>query len=96
MEHRWGGRLCLSWNSVPAFGEQEERVFSAACQNGLGTVKGTLSGMLVAELALGMRSPLLDDFQACAQPSRLPPEPFLSLGANMTMRWKEWQAGIEL
>lgn len=96
MEHRWGGRLCLSMNSVPAFGEQEQRVFSAACQNGLGTVKGTLSGMLAAELALGMRSPELDDFQASPQPSRLPPEPFLSLGANMTMRWKGWQAGIEL
>lgn len=96
MEHRWGGRLCLSLNSVPAFGEQEERVFSAACQNGLGTVKGTLSGMLAAELALNLRSPQLDDFQASAQPSRLPPEPFLSIGANMTMRWKEWQAGIEL
>lgn len=96
MEHRWGGRLCLSLNSVPAFGEQDERVFSAACQNGLGTVKGTLSGMLAAELAVSGRSPMLDEFQACAQPSRLPPEPFLSLGANMTMRWKEWQAGIEL
>lgn len=96
MEHRWGGRLCLSWNSVPAFGEQDERVFSAACQNGLGTVKGTLSGMLAAELAVNGRSPVLDEFQACAQPSRLPPEPFLSLGANMTMRWKEWQAGIEM
>jgi len=96
MDHRWGGRLCLSLNSVAAFGEQEERVFSAACQNGLGTVKGTLSGLLAAELALNQRSTLLDDFQASAQPSRLPPEPFLSLGANMTMRWKEWQAGIEL
>jgi len=96
MEHRWGGRLCLSWNSVPAFGELDERVYSAACQNGLGTVKGTLSGMLAAELAVNGRSPLLDEFQACAQPSRLPPEPFLSLGANMTMRWKEWQAGIEV
>lgn len=96
MEHRWGGRLCLSWNSVPAFGELEERVFSAVCQNGLGTVKGTLSGMLAAELAVNGRSPLLDEFQACAQPRRLPPEPFLSVGANMTMRWKEWLAGIEV
>lgn len=95
MEYRWGGRLCLSLNSVPAFGELEERVYSAACQNGLGTVKGTLSGMLAAELAVNGRSPALDEFQA-AQPKKLPPEPFLSLGANMTLRWKEWQAGIEV
>ncbi|GAA3713872.1 FAD-binding oxidoreductase [Oceanisphaera sediminis] len=96
MEHRWGGRLCLSWNSVPAFGELEDRVFSAACQNGLGTVKGTLSGMMAAELAVRRQSPLLEEFTRCDAPRRLPPEPFLSVGANLTMRWKEWLAGIEL
>ncbi|MEH6578466.1 MAG: FAD-binding oxidoreductase [Amphritea sp.] len=96
MEHRWGGRLCLSWNSMPAFGEVEERVFSAACQNGLGTVKGTLSGMMAAELAVLGSSTMLDEYLAHEQPKGLPPEPFLSLGANMTMKWKEWQAGIEL
>ena len=36
MEHRWGGRLCLSWNNVPVFGELEENMFAACCQNGLG------------------------------------------------------------
>ncbi|WMC11671.1 FAD-binding oxidoreductase [Oceanimonas pelagia] len=96
MEHRWGGRLCLSWNSVPAFGELESRVYSAACQNGLGTVKGTLSGMLAVDLALNHRSELLDEFMSYEAPRRLPPEPFLSVGANLTMRWKEWLAGIEL
>ncbi len=96
MEHRWGGRLCLSWNSMPAFGEVEERVYAAACQNGLGTVKGTLSGMMAAELAVLGRSAMLDEFLEHEQPKHLPPEPFLSLGANMTMKWKEWQAGVEL
>ena len=37
MEYRWGGRLCLAWNNVPAFGEVEEGLFSACCQNGIGT-----------------------------------------------------------
>ncbi|WP_370279128.1 NAD(P)/FAD-dependent oxidoreductase [Pontibacterium sp.] len=96
MEHRWGGRLCLSWNSMPAFGEVEKRVWSACCQNGLGTVKGTLSGMMAAEQAVLGSSEMLTEFLDHQQPKLLPPEPFLSLGANMTMRWKEWQAGIEL
>ncbi|ANG61682.1 oxidoreductase [Marinobacterium aestuarii] len=96
MEHRWGGRLCLSWNSMPAFGEVEPRVWAAACQNGLGTVKGTLSGMMAAEQAVLGSSPLLTQFLDHQQPRKLPPEPFLSMGANMTMRWKEWQAGIEM
>ncbi|WP_438464125.1 NAD(P)/FAD-dependent oxidoreductase [Marinomonas sp. PE14-40] len=96
MEHRWGGRLCLSWNSMPAFGEVETRIWSAACQNGLGTVKGTLSGMMAAEQAVLGKSDMLSEFLIHQAPAVLPPEPFLSLGAKVTMRWKEWQAGIEL
>jgi glycine/D-amino acid oxidase-like deaminating enzyme len=96
MEYRWGGRLCLTWNSVPAFGELEARVWSACCQNGLGTVKGTLSGMMAAEMAVLGQSELLSEFLIHESPKKLPPEPFLSIGANTTMRWKEWQAGLEL
>ncbi|PPC75834.1 FAD-dependent oxidoreductase [Pokkaliibacter plantistimulans] len=96
MEHRWGGRLCLTMNSVPAFGEVEERIWSACAQNGLGTVKGTLSGMMAAEIATQQQSPLLSDFLAHNPPQKLVPEPFLSLGGNLTMRFKEWQAGADL
>ncbi|MCY0967299.1 NAD(P)/FAD-dependent oxidoreductase [Parathalassolituus penaei] len=96
MEHLWGGRLCLSMNSVHAFGELEQRVWSACCQNGLGTVKGTLAGIMAARLATGSRSVDLEKFQQQAAPTRLMPEPFLSIGANAVMRFKEWQAGIEL
>ena len=45
-EFSWGGRVCLSLNGAPAFGELDENLFSACCSNGLGTVKGTLAGKL--------------------------------------------------
>lgn len=96
MEYRWGGRLCLSLNSMPAFGELEPGIWSACCQNGLGTVKGTLSGMMAADAAVQGDSELLREFKVHEAPKKLPMEPFLSVGANATMRWKEWQAGIEL
>ena len=96
MDYRWGGRLCLSWNGVPAFGEIEEGLFSACCQNGLGTSKGTLAGMLAAELATQSNSPLVAKILACEAPKRLPPEPLAWLGANARMRWGEWKAGREL
>ena len=96
MEYRWGGRLCLSWNGVPAFGEIEDGLFSACCQNGLGTSKGTLAGMLAAELAAQGNSPLVAKMLACEAPKRLPPEPLAWLGANARMRWGEWKAGREL
>ncbi len=96
MDYRWGGRLCLSWNGVPAFGEIEEGLFSACCQNGLGLSKGTLAGMLAAEQAAQGNSPLLAKMLASDPPKRLPPEPLAWLGANARMRWGEWKAGREL
>lgn len=95
MEYRWAGLLCLSWNGVPAFGEIEDGIYSACCQNGLGTAKGTLSGMAAAELALGHDSEAVRGLASQEAPKRLPPEPFAWIGANAFMRWKEWRAGRE-
>ena len=96
MAYRWGGLLCLSLNNVSAFGEVEENLFSACCQNGLGTAKGTMSGILAAEQASNINSGFLDHMLAAAQPKKLPPEPFSSIGANAYMRWGEYKAGAEL
>ncbi|MEM8877770.1 MAG: FAD-binding oxidoreductase [Pseudomonadota bacterium] len=96
MEYRWGGRLCLSRNNVAAFGEIDHGLYSACCQNGLGTVQGTFNGMLTADLATGHSSPLLETHLEHAAPSRLPPEPIAALGATATIRWAEYKAGKEL
>jgi len=96
MEYCWGGRLCLSKNNVPAFGEVEANIYSATCQNGLGTTKGTLSGMLAAELATGCKSNLLEFYLKLEKPKKLPPEPIMSLGAKTVLKLEEWQAGKEL
>lgn len=95
MEFRWAGRLCLSRNGAPAFGEVAEGVFSACCQNGLGLARGTASGMLAAELAAGSGSPLLKQMLTLRQPRRLPPEPLAWLGATARIAWEEWRAGRE-
>ncbi len=96
MEYRWGGRLCLSQNDVPAFGEVEEGIFAACCQNGLGAAQGTISGILAAEQAAGQSSERLDAMLAAAAPQRLPPEPFAGIGARASIRWKELRAGREI
>ena len=96
MAYRWSGRLCLSRNNVPALGEVDEGLYSACCQNGLGTAKGTLHGMLMADLASGVRSDLLEQVLDQPQPSRLPPEPLSYIGANAVLRWGEFKAGKEL
>ncbi len=96
MEFRWGGLLCLSRNDAPAFGEVEDGIFAACCQNGLGTTRGTFAGIIAAELASGHRSALLDAMLAQPEPPRLPPEPIAWLGANAIIRWREAKAGKEL
>ncbi|MOA24153.1 Gamma-glutamylputrescine oxidoreductase [compost metagenome] len=94
-EHSWAGRICLSRNHVPAFGEIEEGLFSACCENGLGTVKSTLAGMMAAELATGNASRHLQEYMDHPAPSRLPPEPFAWLGINSVIRLQELRAGRE-
>ena len=94
-EFSWAGRLCLSRNHVPAFGEIEENLFSACCENGLGTVKSTLAGVLAAELATGTPSTVLDEYAAQSRPQRLPPAPLAFVGINAVIRWQELRAGRE-
>ncbi|MBX5151137.1 FAD-binding oxidoreductase [Rhizobium lentis] len=95
MEYSWAGALCLSRNHVPAFGEVEEGLFSACCENGLGTVKSTLAGMMAADLATGAASPELDTYKNQPEPTRLPPEPIAWLGVNSVIRLQELRAGRE-
>ena len=96
MDFRWGGRLCLSRNNVQVVGELEEGLYSACCQNGLGTAKGTLAGGLAADLALGSSSDSLSRALAADLPSRLPPAPLSTIGVNFFLKWQERQAGGEL
>ena len=92
MQYAWAGHLCLSLNSVAMTGEIDRGVYGACVQNGLGTARGTLTGICAAEVALGVSSDITAHFGAEAQPKRLPPPPFAEIGANVVLRWKEWKA----
>ncbi len=96
MEYRWGGRLCMARNGGTVFGEIAPGVYSACCQNGLGTARGTIGGKLVAELASGHESTLLDAMQREPKPDRLPPKVLAKIGATLQIRWGEHRAGREL
>lgn len=96
MEYRWGGRLCISRNNVQVIGELDEGLFSACCQNGLGTAKGTLAGGLAAQLALSETSPALERALSAELPNRLPPKPLARIGAKIILKVQERRAGKEL
>ena len=94
-EHAWSGHLCLSKNAVSVMRELEPGLYSACVQNGLGTTRGTLTGIGAAELAMDQTSDITRFFTAEAEPKRLPPHPFDTIGANAYLRFKEWQARAE-
>lgn len=94
-QHCWSGHLCLSRNNVSVMRELEPGLYAACVDNGLGTTRSTLTGIGAAELACGQQSAITRFFGAEAEPSRLPPHPFDTIGANAYMRWKEWQSRLE-
>ncbi len=97
MEYRWSGRLCLSRNDVWALGRLDEGLYSACCQNGLGTTRGTIAGIVAAEQAADHGgASLMPDYAPEPPPQRLLPEPFMTLGARAVIRLRELRVGREL
>lgn len=94
-EHTWAGHLCLTRNGVSIASELEPGLFAATVCNGLGTARSTLTGIAAAELAIGLSTETTRHFAAEAQPTKLPPKPFSTIGANAFLRFKEWRAGAE-
>ena len=94
-EYTWAGHLCLARNGTSIASELEPGLYAASVCNGLGTARSTLTGMAAAELAMGQATDATRHFAAEAQPVKLPPKPFSTLGANLFLRWKEWRAGAE-
>jgi glycine/D-amino acid oxidase-like deaminating enzyme len=95
MEYSWGGRLCLSLNNVFAQGEVDDGIYSACCQNGLGTAKGTAIGIITAEKISGENTSLIPNFADEELPTKLMPKPLMWIGVNSYMRWKEFMSGKE-
>jgi hypothetical protein len=83
-------------NSVSVMRRDRADGSTRACvQNGLGTARGTLTGIGAAELACGATSDVTAHFTAEDRPKRLPPRPLSDIGGNLTLRWKEWRARAE-
>ena len=92
----WGGHLTLSRNNVAAFGELKPGLFSACCQNGLGTVKGTLHGLAAADLAMGKKTALVEQLLNKPEPKKLPFKPLTKIAVSSRIKLGELLAGKEL
>ena len=94
-EHTWAGVFCMTRNWASYFGRLEQGVFASLGYCGVGLPRGTISGKLLAEYAVGSESDLIRDVQEVSGPKRLPPEPFLGLGVRARLAWHRWQHRTE-
>lgn len=95
MEYTWTGYLCLSENGSPGFGKLTDNVYSAVCQNAVGVTKGTIGGLLAADMACGIDNKLIGYMQSLGEPNKVPPRPFLDMGVRGKFAWELWKARAE-
>lgn len=96
LEHTWAGVFCMTKHWASHFGRLEPGVFVSLGYCGVGLPRGTISGKLLAEYALGSQSSLLADVQALSTPKRLPPQPFLGTGIRARLAWYRWTSRAEV
>ncbi|PWL19579.1 FAD-dependent oxidoreductase [Falsochrobactrum shanghaiense] len=96
MQSTWTGYICLSRNGAPGFGRLAKNVYTSLCQNGVGIAKGTIGGMLAADMACNIDNPLIADMYSLGSPVRLPPRPFLDIGVRSRFAWEMWRARREV
>ncbi|MNT44972.1 Gamma-glutamylputrescine oxidoreductase [compost metagenome] len=94
-EYTWGGALALSRNHMGYFGQLASNVYGALCCNGLGVTRGTVTGKLLADWLAGHTSELIDFLLSAPGPNLNPPQPFLSAGVNLNLKWGQYRAGKE-
>ena len=96
IHYTWTGHLSATRSGQPYFAKVEEGIYAVAGCNGSGVARGTLWGRLLAEVASGVSSPLLQSVMDRAQPGWLPPRPFFDIGAVLRMRMEAVRAKTEI
>lgn len=96
-EYTWGGASGLSANFETYFGELEHNVFASCCDQSVGAARGTISGMMLADMASGRKTELLHDMQRVSgNPSRLPPKPLLRVGVPLRLALERFRSRSEV
>ena len=91
-EQTWAGVFCMTRNWASHFGSLDPGVFVSLGYCGVGLARGTISGRLLAEYAMGSESTLIDDVRTLSRPSLLPPQPFLGIGVRARTLWYGWKS----
>lgn len=95
-EYVYGGMINMTMNFRPLMVQKHPSLYASACGEGAGVAKTCLMGHYVAEWINGIQSEELDFLRRIATPSRLPPEPLVTIGATARLMWEEFNAKKEI
>ena len=85
----------MTRNGSSLFGELRKNVYGALGCNGLGTVRCTAMGTMLADWLAGKSNDTIDYLLSLPKPEWNPPDPFLTMGVNFTLRRGMHNAGLE-
>ena len=95
-DYTWAGYVCLSRNYAPGFGRVAPNIWTAVCQNAVGVTKGTIGGLLAADMACGEDNPLISEMEQLGKPQKLPPRPLTGLGVRLKTLYDRWRYRYEV
>ncbi|UOO93204.1 NAD(P)/FAD-dependent oxidoreductase [Vitreoscilla stercoraria] len=95
-QYTWGGVLAVTMNYQSVFAQPQDNVYVICGCNGVGVAKGTYLGYYMAEMMHGNNSEALEFIRQTSQPTKVPPEPFRSLGAKWRIHKEQQTAGLDI
>jgi glycine/D-amino acid oxidase-like deaminating enzyme len=96
IETSWSGIVSRSRNSSQIFEKIDECIFAAGCYNGSGIGVGTLFGEQIAFKASNINTKEILIIESKIEPSRIPPEPILSISVKIRLIYERFKALSEI
>ena len=96
IQSSWSGIVSRTRNSSQIFEKIDNNVFAAGCYNGSGIGVGTLFGEQIALKASEQNTKEIETIEARSKPTRLPPQPFLNLGAKLRLIYERFIARSDI
>jgi glycine/D-amino acid oxidase-like deaminating enzyme len=84
-EHVWGGAVSLTRNEAPILRRVGRQAYAVSGCNASGILKMTALGELLADLATGRASALLEETLAMCKPAFIPPDPIRRIAVNINL-----------
>jgi glycine/D-amino acid oxidase-like deaminating enzyme len=92
----WSGSIGISANGMQCFGQTKRGLFLSVGYNGHGIAQGTISGQLLADLALERDSDLLQCVLGLPKPWWIPTPPVLYPIVERYVAWLNWRYRDEI